>query len=598
MNYYRGLSFCLGGVLLLFTGAGFADGYNGVEIKLQPGMGTQGRGGYQEHVFLLRNTDDVPRQAVISIDSEGETNNSYLEHVGLSTVLPPHTTVRAKIFQPPLLMPSPRLSLTVDGARFDQERLGINVAGSFNNYIRYNRWYYGNNELIFLVTQGVLPDKPGTVFSNTATSSSSSSGFRRGATLSPKEIFHFDWSFLPVEQWSDSWLAYTGYHGVIVSQAEWEKMSPDVTAALTCYAASGGTLIVIGPVPNDDGMVREKDELPWRPVGFGAVIYSHQSPATYPDDKWRKLEQLIAPTRALNHPANSYSSESLSGAFPIMDNIHVPFRQLFAIMLLFVIVIGPLNIFLLARKKRMIWILWTTPVIAVFFSLAVVLYSFFSEGWYSRVRNNTLTILDENARLAATIGLQGYYCPLPPRGFHFSDSTCFVALGNAAASRGCGIDWNDGQHLSSDWIRSRIPEYFLVRRAEPRRERLQILSAAPDQIEVLNGIGTTLTELRAVDPAGTEYQTGEPVPPGQKAILRRIPRAARHTAATEFYPRKIAGSFINGLGNYQELTTRLRPGTYCAKMEKTPFLPPGIKPGELREFSYLYGIFSWPGGKP
>ncbi len=51
--------------------------------------------------------------------------------------------------------------------------------------------------------------------------------------------------------------------------------------------------------------------------------------------------------------------------FPVIEDIGIPVKGLFLLMLLFVLAIGPINLMVLARKKRRIWLLWTTPVISL-----------------------------------------------------------------------------------------------------------------------------------------------------------------------------------------------------------------------------------------
>ena len=61
-------------------------------------------------------------------------------------------------------------------------------------------------------------------------------------------------------------------------------------------------------------------------------------------------------------------------AFPVVEDIGVPVRGLLALMFLFALAIGPVNMFVLARKKRKLWLFWTVPVISFVTCLAVLGY--------------------------------------------------------------------------------------------------------------------------------------------------------------------------------------------------------------------------------
>ncbi|MDD3117617.1 MAG: hypothetical protein PHQ27_00410 [Victivallales bacterium] len=588
----RGKVLILGWLILLIGAAGSlrAVECGGVAVKLLPAIGDSTDYGYQEAVFLVQNMTDQPHRVTIAIEStQGFGNNIRLSSVKKSLMLPPRADVRAKLFKLPVGMLLPRLSLFVDGKRYDSSDWGEKFSHIFNN----GDGSYLSFPLVYLVSQGVVPGKPGTVFS--ASRSFSGRSPSRSSSYDPKEIFYFIWSFLPVEQWSDSWLAYTGYLGVILSREEWERLPAGARDALTRYAAGGGTLVLVGTPPADVAAGGKPHKMAKRVLDFGMMIYSAKNPAQYDKAEWRQLQELSSSN--MQQWKSSITPQTLFRELPLIKDDRLPFRPLFFMMLLFVLIIGPGNIFWLRRRKRMIWLLWTTPVIAILFSMAVVVYSLVAEGWHSRVRNNSLTILDENRQQAATIGIHGYYCPLPPgSGVKYSETTAVYPLQTSVESHSGAVDWSNGQLLSSDWIMSRIPTYFLVRRIEPRRERLQILARTPVQMTVLNGIGTTLTNLHVAGPDGRVYRATGPILSGEKAVLEFI--TPDMTARPEtFDPRSQLGNITGYLASFNPANVQLRPGTYCARMAATPFLPPGIKPGELRDESCLYGILSVSGGK-
>src|SRR5205823_12860439 len=95
-------------------------------------------------------------------------------------------------------------------------------------------------------------------------------------------------------------------------------------------------------------------------------------------------------------------------------------------------VIGPVNISLLSRWKRRIWLLWTVPLLSGFTVLAVFGYMLLSEGWSRHLRIETITVLDESTLRAATVGWTAFYSPVTPGdGLHFSYDTEVTLQGDA-----------------------------------------------------------------------------------------------------------------------------------------------------------------------
>src|SRR5262249_22076700 len=149
------------------------------------------------------------------------------------------------------------------------------------------------------------------------------------------------------------------------------------------------------------------------------------------------------------------------------EDVGVPVRGLFVLMVLFCIGIGPVNLWLLGRKDRRIWMLWTVPVLSLLTCLAVFGYMLISEGWHGHLRTEAVTLLDETTHRATSFGWTAFYAPLTPGdGLHFSSDTEVMWLKGQDLLRGpygysrtpdvssssCTLDWSQDQHLASGWI--------------------------------------------------------------------------------------------------------------------------------------------------
>src|SRR5439155_282988 len=103
----------------------------------------------------------------------------------------------------------------------------------------------------------------------------------------------------------------------------------------------------------------------------------------------------------------------------------------FALMILFSLGIGPVNLWLLAHYKRKLWLLWTVPLISLCTCVAVFGYMVLAEGWQGHARIESVTILDqtEPEPRANTLGRCGLYSPITPGdGLRFSLATEITPL--------------------------------------------------------------------------------------------------------------------------------------------------------------------------
>ena len=58
-----------------------------------------------------------------------------------------------------------------------------------------------------------------------------------------------------------------------------------------------------------------------------------------------------------------------NSAFPVIGGAQAPVRLVIGVLTLFVLVAGPINLFVLNRKSRRAWFLWTLPAISLVLSL-------------------------------------------------------------------------------------------------------------------------------------------------------------------------------------------------------------------------------------
>jgi len=381
----------------------------------------------------------------------------------------------------------------------------------------------------------------------------------------------------PVAEWSENWLAYSPFEAVIFNAADQAAMTPAVFAALGNYIHAGGNVVLLGaselpPAWHAVSSTKLHDGAKYE-VGFGSVfVLSTDNAASLNAQTIQQLRQTVRDTARYfqNLPDDGNAA---NGMMPVVENLKIPTRGIVVIMLLFIIVIGPVNIIYLNRIKRRTWMLWTIPAISLATTLLVFVYSLLREGITPDTRISGLTVLDQTSHNAATIGGEAFYCPLTP------SSGLFFEYGTEATplvSRGYGsgtsreVDWTQSQHFQRGWVASRVPVHFHVRKTETRRERIQVVSAN-GRLEIINSLGAPIKMLWLADSKMHLYLVNN-VAAGEKGGLIEaksevtLEKTGPERLLTDISFAANPDTLHDNFGKY------LRPNTYIAVLDGNPFI--------------------------
>jgi hypothetical protein len=340
-----------------------------------------------------------------------------------------------------------------------------------------------------------------------------------------------------------------------------------------------GAPLGTGPLLAVTDRVAEGPDLILYNAGFGRCLV-YRGPLTeggWRPERWRHIAQAWSQTSAAMQSAQS--APDANRAFPVAENVETPVRPLFFLMLIFAVLIGPVNLYLLARTRRRLWMLWTVPGIALVTCAAVFGTLLAVEGWHAQVRTEGITLLDEAGGRASTIGWAAFYAPITPRGgLHFSPDTELEPQVAGSSFRGTArsLEWTDhDQHLTSGWVTARMPAHFRVRKSETgRREHLAMSRGPEGSLSVTNHLGANLRQLWLADAAGRIY-TASAVPSDGTTRLEPVVLSARGQPDGL---RRLFGSDWTRL--YATLTASpeeyLLPGCYLAALDGSPFLEAGL----------------------
>jgi hypothetical protein len=548
--------------------------------------------GYVPFTFVVTNRSATTTHRV-SLKLPKTTYRSDLRSLSHEVTVKPQSNERIRMWQPRLNMQGNGVEVTIDGVQVSESSNwnGSNFnSGDFRHQVAVAGSSQCPNRGELQNALSELPLQPTRL----------KSGQQPSWQLQwVQQLQGVPWSFRFDD---DNFLGWARFDGVAVTAKEFRELSGPVQTALLRYVECGGSLLMVGNWRAPPSWLLHKNVGPVvsYSAGFGECMVVPEK-----DYNW---QQPVPPVVA-RHIAESWarstrpfkdvvSATEANQAFPVIEDVEVPVRGLFLVMLGFGIVIGPINLYVLSRKKRRLWLLATVPLIALVTCLAVSSYMALTEPWGSHVRTVSITFLDETTGRTATIANLGLYVSVSPAdGLHFDKATELTPLWLTNSQRQTPgvrtIDWTLDQHLNSGWLPPRMPVHFLLRRSATRTERVRIGKNAAGKLSVVNGLPSVLGDFHVADAAGKIYAAHR-VPPGGEALLE--PAGTVRPADAR---QSLRDLYARWLIDLEPLTADpgafVAPGCYLAVMDETPFVEEGLREAsDRRGKAVVYGILKDP----
>ncbi len=556
---------CLAGALLVIAlSTHAAQVVDGVSVApVSPAVGNWTHGYVLHRVQLSNQSDKDARRVRLSLPQHGYGGSRSWQITSLSktVVLPPLASATVDLWQPPLdIQGNNQVGVQVNRGRVH----GIHMPSRSSSLNMHN------GSCNVLVSQRVPFDKLQDCMNRHVSTGHTSHSGGTAFLLRRAES--------DVNGWPRIWLAYSALDSVVISADDWERMPAGVRTALTKYMELGGSLVCISNEqrisPTDPAWqsnIFRRDAVNQLDMGFGRWLQiTNPAPEKWPARTartvWDAWKRARTPWEDIPDIGKAHK------AFPVVEDIGVPVRGIFYVLLGFSILIGPIALVVLTKMKRKIWLLWVAPALSFTTCILVAVYAMVSEGVRPTVRSAAVTLLDQPRREALTLGMVGLYCPLTPGGgLHFQPLTEVTPLVSRAnwggSSSSCMIDLTDHQHFAAGWVKARVPSIFRMRKYEPRRERLDITRESPSSLHVVNGLGAPIEELLIRDGNGDLYLLANLAPGAAGTATRGDPPSPARQALSWTLHKNTWGKLAEGPPPPPD-----RSDSYVALLTATPFL--------------------------
>jgi hypothetical protein len=198
------------------------------------------------------------------------------------------------------------------------------------------------------------------------------------------------------KQLPDDWLAFSGYDCMILTDSDWSEIPAGPRNAILSWMKLGGRLLVfpIGHQPNLAALGIPVDQ------GFGSCEVRNQ---VGPDLKLLP-SQVVALTSSTSNPVrhlHEATQEDFSRSnWPLQDRFGTEFFEyglLVAVLIIFSILVGPVNLFVFARGGKRHRLFWTTPLISLVASLGLIAMIVFQDGFGGEGARRVLMEVDSDA---------------------------------------------------------------------------------------------------------------------------------------------------------------------------------------------------------
>ena len=413
-------------------------------------------------------------------------------------------------------------------------------------------------------------------------------------------------SAVDVAELPSDWRAYSGVASFLLKDSEWLSLNAAQRAAVCDYVAMGGHLTLLtsdtAEVKTPQLQLPEPDGKPG-PYGFGNITL--QSGLTFPPDRYTLTKYLQdSPVELAQNIDLDFSTWPLR---KLVGTIAVSSVFILSFVVFFGSLIGPVNLFVFAPGKKRFRLFWTTPLISIIASVALIVSILLTDGLGGTGRQMIVIFSLPGANREAVIQEQVSRTAVLFRTEWQNQQDYLISAVSTRsmdnASGGAGSRANNyqqemadasntyrqsGNEFSGDWFRSRSASGQYLQAVRNSRAALTVLNpqgfASGQPPQVLSSFAGTLDVVYLLD-GGGHYWTCRQLAPGSKQTC---------TSATYHQFRRFWNDARANAGGM--LKRVLNPDTRTGYFYATGTVPPSERLTTLGEIQWQLdkGIYLGP----
>ena len=357
-----------------------------------------------------------------------------------------------------------------------------------------------------------------------------------GGSRSGADVFGatFDPATLPAD-----WRAYTSLDVVMITDEEWKTASPSARLAILEWIRLGGRLDLYTRNPKPAEVLIAEGFVGLGNTGSATNRGLGKAQAWSWNGQDLNASQIVGRYRSVPNVANGLANDYRRD-WPLLRSFgSKSFNAILVVLLLIVfgVVVGPINLFVLAKPGRRHRLFVTTPIISLIASLLILALILLSDGIGGSGRRAVLANLEPGANEKRLYVIQEQISRtgvLLGSGFQISEPA-FVSPVMLPASPWNRLD-NSSQSVASyhlngntfrgDWFQSRSEQGHYLQTVRPTRSRIELQAASPSgetPPKLFSSLEFTVDEFFYRDHAGQVWQaTSGKIAGGEEIPLKPV----------------------------------------------------------------------------
>lgn len=336
---------------------------------------------------------------------------------------------------------------------------------------------------------------------------------------------------------------YTSLYAVVLDTSG-ALPAPEALNSMMAWARLGGIFIITGPGAKSLAN-REPQLSSWMEprfngrgdnttqdyydFGLGKLVVHSGADGLHDTNLQLIIKSLLQDQHStVPRPGPTWADELV---LKLPGTMSIPFVPSLLIIIIFTIVIGPVNFLLVRRFSRPTMLLITIPAISFIATFSLVAWSLVQQGLGVKAATFSITILDQRNAQASTLVEQSFFAgTLPGAGFRPQAGTILIPVGDLEMNNRQLLKGNP-ENAPYEWIMHEglfsghfLPSRQLTRQMmltdQAARRRISLKRRGP-RLTLQNGLDSRIVRIVVNDSSGQYYQSTMPIGPGESSDLVR-----------------------------------------------------------------------------